>query len=167
MANRRPDYEGATIVLLGTFNPAIFQPAWLGASKIIRQEEADSATITMVNPKLTAFSADWLNLQVIAERFQALTLNSAHYQALRDVVISIFGVLEHTPIWTLGMNRDMHFKINSEEQWHQLGHILAPKETWRPIIDQPGLRSLAIQSVPSISDGIQITRQSGWNHQFK
>jgi hypothetical protein len=158
MASWKTDNEGAAVVLIGTFNTAIFQPAWLGASNLIRKEEADRATIAMVNPRLTSFSADWLNVQVLAERFQATTVDAAHYQALRDVVISIFQLLEHTPFWTMGMNRDMHFKMKSEEQWHQLGHILAPKETWRPLLDQPGLRSLMIQSSPSKHDEIQVVR---------
>jgi hypothetical protein len=144
--------------LIGKFNPAIFQPAWLGASNLIRKEEADSATIELVNPQLTSFSADWLKVQVLAERFTATTVDTEHYQALRDVVVSIFQLLEHTPFWIMGMNRDMHFKMNSEEEWHQFGHLLAPKEIWRPLLDEPGLRSLLIQSSPLKQGEIQILR---------
>jgi hypothetical protein len=156
MANWKTDIDGAAVVLIGTFNPAIFQPAWLGANDLIRKEEAEGAKIDMVNPQLTSFSAEWLSIQIFPERFQANTADPAHYQALRDVVISIFHLLEHTPFWTMGMNRDMHFKMKKEEQWHQLGHLLAPKEIWRPLLDQPGLRSLTIQSSPSKNDEIQI-----------
>ena len=155
MANWKTDTEDAAVVLIGAFNPAIFQPAWLGANDLSRKEEAERAQITVVNPQLTSFSADWLNVQIFPERFQAATMDSAHYQALRDVVISIFQLLEHTPFWTIGMNRDMHFKMKSEEQWHQLGHRLAPKEIWQPLLDQPGLRSLIIQGSPSKNDEIQ------------
>jgi hypothetical protein len=156
MANWKTDIESATVVLIGTFNPAIFQPAWLGANDLIRKEEAEGANIAVVNPQLTSFSAEWLSLQIFPERFQANTVDPAHYQALRDVVISIFHLLEHTPFWTMGMNRDMHFKMKNEEQWHQLGHLLAPKDIWRPLLDQPGLRSLMIQGSPSKNDEIQI-----------
>lgn len=156
MASWKTESEGASIVLIGKFNPAIFQPAWLGASNLIRKEEADSATIEVINPQVTSFSADWLKVQVLPQRFQATTVDAAHYQALRDVVLSIFQLLEHTPFWVMGMNRDMHFKIESEERWHRLGHLLAPKEIWRPLMDQPGLRSLIIQSSPSEHGEIQI-----------
>lgn len=156
MPSWRTEIEGASVVLVGQFNPAIFQPAWLGATNLIRKEEADGATIQVINPQVTSFSADWLGLQVLAQRFQATTTDPAHYQALRDVVISIFQLLEHTPFWIMGMNRDMHFKVESEERWHRLGHLLAPKEAWRPLLDQPGLRSLLIQSAPSTHGEIQV-----------
>ncbi|MGA9722563.1 MAG: hypothetical protein WBQ86_08930 [Candidatus Binatus sp.] len=158
MASWKTESEGASIVLIGKFNPAIFQPAWLGAGNLIRREEADAAKIELVNPQLTSFSADWLKVQVLSERFLATTVDTEHYQALRDLVISIFQLLEHTPFWTMGMNRDMHFKMKSEEEWHRLGHLLAPKEIWRPLMDQPGLRSLLIQSSPSKHNEIQIVR---------
>jgi hypothetical protein len=158
MASWKTETEGASIVLIGKFNPAIFQPTWLGANNLIRREEADRAKIDVVSPQVTSFSAEWLKVQVSSERFLATTVDTEHYQALRDVVISVFQLLEYTPFWMMGMNRDMHFKMKSEETWHELGHLLAPKETWRPLLEQPGLRSLLIQSSPSKRDGIQIVR---------
>jgi len=158
MASWKSEMEDAAIILIGKFNPAIFQPAWLGASNLIRREEADRATIEVINSQVTSFSADWLNIQVIADRFQAITADAAHYQALRDVVISIFQLLEHTPFWLMGMNRDMHFRIKTEELWHQLGHLLAPKQIWRPVLDQPGLRTLMIQSSATKRGELQIVR---------
>jgi hypothetical protein len=112
----------------------------------------------VINPQVSSFSADWLNVQVIADRFVATSTDAAQYQALRDVVISIFRLLEHTPFWILGMNRDMHFRMKSEDQWHQLGHIVAPKEIWHPLLDHPGLRSLSMQSTASKQNDIQIIR---------
>lgn len=156
MATWKTETEGASIVLIGKFNPAIFQPAWLGAGNLVRPEEADKAKIEVISPQVTSFSADWLKIQVLSERFLATTVETEHYQDLRDIVISIFHLLEHTPFWIMGMNRDMHFKMKSEKEWHELGHLLAPKEIWRPLLNQPGLRSLLIQSLPSKRDGIQV-----------
>ena len=126
----------------------------MGATDLVRKEEADGAKIEVINPQVTSFSADWLRIQVLAERFQAVTADPAHYQTLRDLVVSIFRLLEHTPFWTMGMNRDMHFKIETEERWHQLGDILAPKQKWEAIVDRPGLRTLVIcQKVPILKVG--------------
>lgn len=158
MASWKTESEGASIVLIGKFNPAIFQPEWLGAGNLIRREEAGRAKIEVISPQVTSFSADWLKVQVLSERFVATTVETEHYQDLRDVVLSIFHLLEYTPFWIMGMNRDMHFRMKSEKQWHELGHLLAPKEIWRSLLDQPGLRSLLIQSVPSKRDEIQIVR---------
>ena len=97
---------------------------------------------------------------MLAERFQAVTADPAHYQTLRDLVVSIFRLLEHTPFWTMGMNRDMHFKIETEERWHQHGEILAPKQKWEAIVDRPGLRTSVIsQKVPILKVGeLQVLR---------
>ena len=97
MASWRTEIEGASVILLGKFNPAIFQPVWLGVNNLIRAEEAERATIDVINPQVTSFSAEWLRIQVLADRFQATTADPAHYQALRDIVLSIFQLLEYTP----------------------------------------------------------------------
>ena len=71
MPSWRTEIEGASIILLGKFNPAIFQPAWLSANNLLRKEEADIANIDVINPQVTSFSAAWLRIQVLAGRFQA------------------------------------------------------------------------------------------------
>src|ERR1019366_9517037 len=86
MPSHRSEIDGASIVLIGKFNPAIFQPAWLGACNLLRKEEVEDAVIGMVNPQVTSFSAHWLTIQVLAERFTASTADPAQYQALRDLV---------------------------------------------------------------------------------
>jgi hypothetical protein len=45
MSDRLPEIQGISIVLLVDFNPKIFQPAWFAAQNLIRQQEADEATI--------------------------------------------------------------------------------------------------------------------------
>jgi hypothetical protein len=39
----KPQLDQATIVLVGRFNPAIFQPAWFALHKMLGQKEAESA----------------------------------------------------------------------------------------------------------------------------
>ena len=56
----------------------------------------------------------------------------------------------------MGTNRDMHFKIKDEARWHQLGDLLAPKQLWSPVLQEPGLRSLIIQSSPSTKGKLHI-----------
>lgn len=41
----RAEIDGATIVLLGEFNPAIFQPAWFGQNGLIGAQEVKEAKI--------------------------------------------------------------------------------------------------------------------------
>ena len=138
--------EGVSIVLVGSFNPAIFQPAWFAAQGLISEVEADSAKIDVVNPELTVFSLDWLNVQVITERFMASTSQSPSKEILRDFVIGTFAILEHTPIRLLGLNMDRHFSMESEEAWHEIGKRLAPPGPWEEGLENPGMLSLTMMS---------------------
>jgi hypothetical protein len=51
-----PEIDAASVVMVGSFNPTIFQPLWLGAQKLIRAEEAETAKITTIQAELTDFS---------------------------------------------------------------------------------------------------------------
>jgi hypothetical protein len=47
----------------------------------------------------------------------------------------------------MGLNRDCHFRMPSEEAWHVFGHRLTPKEPWAGILTEPGMRSLTMEGV--------------------
>ena len=51
----------ASIVLVGAFNPAIFQPSWLELHRLIRDTEAEAAKISIITAEVAVFSiGDWL-----------------------------------------------------------------------------------------------------------
>ncbi len=140
-----PKLQGITIVLIGDFNPRIFQPFWFDSQNIIRAEEAENAKINIIHPDITDFNLDWLNVQVSRERFVASTQKEPYYPFLYDLVLSTFRLLEHTPIRMLGINREMHFQLRSLDQWHGFGHQLAPKEIWKDLLESPGVKSITMQ----------------------
>jgi hypothetical protein len=142
---KAPDIETASIVLIGSFNPTIFQPRWLGAQQLIRAEEAANAKITTIQSELTDFKVEWFHLQVLQNRFQIACTDPRQYGPLRDLVSGMFTILPHTPVTDVGMNRIFHFEMPSVDVWHALGHKLAPKNAWEPILDVPGLRSMQMQ----------------------
>jgi hypothetical protein len=144
MANWRPEIEGMNIVLIGNFNPKIFQPSWFDHHGLIRREEAEEAENLVSVPQLTTFTAAWLTLQVTNERFQASTVDPAHYEALRDLVLGSFALLEHTPLHQMGINKDMHFRLR-EDRYVQFGHFLLPKHPWEGVLSDPRTRSLTVQ----------------------
>jgi hypothetical protein len=143
----KPEIEGVGIVLVGSFNPTIFQPSWFAAENLIREEEEQAAKIELIHRQVAIFSLDWLHLQVTDERFIATTSQSSFYEPLRDLVLGTFRLLRHTPIRIMGLNRDCHFRMPSEEAWHAFGHRLAPKEPWVGILKEPGMRSLTMEGV--------------------
>ena len=143
----KPEIEGVGIVLVGSFNPKIFQPAWFAAENLIRKEEAQEANIQIIHPQVASFSLDWLHLQVTDEQFTATTTQSSFYEPLRDLVFGTFRLLRHTPIRMMGLNRDFHFRMPSEEAWHAFGHRLTPKELWASVLKEPGMRSLTMEGL--------------------
>jgi hypothetical protein len=137
--------EASSIVLIGKFNPAIFQPAWFGAEGLLRPAEAENAKIEIVRPEITKFTTDWLNLEVVDERFFVFTLNTSMVEALKDLVIGTFRLLRHTPIQQLDVISEAHIRVDDEDRWHDLGHKLAPKALWQDLLSKPGLNQLIMQ----------------------
>lgn len=143
---KTPEIQEMSIVLVGSFNPKIFHPAWFAAQKIIREKEAEDANIELITPAVAKFSLDWMRLQVIQEQFVVETTQEPYYEILRDLVMSAFSFLNYTPITMLGINTQQHFRMHSEDEWNKLGHDLVPKEKyWTPVLEKPGMRNLIVQ----------------------
>lgn len=153
MEKLHPAIQEHSIVLVGNFNPTIFQPAWFAAEGLIRKQEAEEANLTIGHPDVMIFSLDWLRIEVTRGRFIVATAMEPYDEIIRDLVLGTFKLLSHTPIRMMGINRQMHFEMSSEEQWHAVGHKLAPKEIWDGILEKPGTRSLTMEESQR-SDGL-------------
>lgn len=162
MTDSTPEQESAHVVLRGSFNPAILHPSWLVARDLISQEVAESAEVAVVSGDVTSFDLEWCSLQVTQDSFTASSTDPSRYLDLKDLVIGIFTFLEYTPLKMLGLNRRMHFKVNSEDRWHELGDCWAPKDGWKDMLvghraDQlPGLRSLTMEGIREDSEAAYI-----------
>jgi hypothetical protein len=139
--------EAASVVFVGSFNPAIFQPAWFTVEGLLPKEEAADADLAIAHPEVVAFSVDWFSLEVTRDRWAITSLQPPFYSALRDLALGTFTVLHHTPIRLIGLNRDWHFRMSSEDQWHDFGHRLAPPVNWENMLERPGMRSLTMEGV--------------------
>lgn len=145
MIEPKPELEDVSIVLVGSFNPAIFHPVWFAREKLIQQEESDRADIKIVSPEVSVFSIGWLAIEVTLDRFAARTSQIQHIEPLRDLVRGTFGLLRHTPVRQMGLNRQAQYRSPSEDAWHQLGHRLAPKGPWAGLLEKPGMRRVQMQ----------------------
>jgi hypothetical protein len=139
--------DRVAIVLNGSFNPTIFQPAWFAAKNLLREAETSAAEVKIIGPQLCHFQTEWLELQVIRNRFIAQSRNGGYEGPLKDLVASTFGLLEHTPLSNLGMNREVQLQFDNEDRWHRFGHRLVPKDLWNEILDTPGLLNLGVQGL--------------------
>lgn len=163
-----PEISGVAIVMVGSFNPAIFTPAWFALHGLLPEKVTDNAELQVAHNQVTLFSADWLTLQVTTERFSADTVQ-APYVRLRDLVTRIFKeYLPHTPATQLGVNRQVHFKVKSVAERNRVGRALAPVKPWgqwgeriEQGSEHGGLRSLTmLQIAPegrAATDQINVT----------
>jgi len=143
----KPEIEEVNLVLLGSFNPAIFQPAWFGAHEIIRPGEAEDAAIEVIHPEISSFKAgEWLRIKVTQSTFHAESIDGAHHSFIPDLVLKVFGLLEHTPLTAMGINRHMHLRMADIERWHAFGDLLVPKQVWDGLLEgRSGLKSLVVE----------------------
>jgi hypothetical protein len=135
----KPEINRIDVVLLGDFNPKIFSPAWLAAHDLIGEQESEDANIEIIHSDVAIFSLPWFRAQITRDRFSIFTEQEAYFGILYDLVSHAFKILEHTPIHTFGYNWGMHFKCNSEEEWHGFGHYVAPPKIWTGILENPAL----------------------------
>ena len=70
--------QGVSIVLIGNLNPAIFHPSWFAAHNLLRTEEADAATINIIHPDVASFKTEWLEVNIVRERFQIGTVQESY-----------------------------------------------------------------------------------------
>lgn len=138
-----------SIVLLGNFNPKIFQPAWFASQGLIREIEAQEAKTEIIHTDITIFSLEWLKLEVTRERVNIGTEQEAYFEALTDFVIGTFRILKHTPASKMGINSALHFRLKSVNAWYEIGHKLAPKEPWEGILNNPGMLRVEMQETRS------------------
>ena len=125
-----PEISGVSVVLLGDFNPAIFTPAWFVLHGLLQEDVADSAELRIAHRQVTEFVAEWLRIQVTSERFFAETLQAPPVR-LHDLVARTFReYLHHTPITALGINHDVHFRVESFAERDRIGRTLAPVKPW-------------------------------------
>jgi hypothetical protein len=151
------EVSGSAITLLGSFNPAIFQPQWFARQGLLSALEAENADIKLIAAQVSHFETERFVLQVLAERFLVASKPSADPSPLRDLVSGTFFILEHTPVTAMGLNRQLHVPMESEADWHRLGDRLAPKEGWKGILEgRPGLLSLSVMTTKEGLPGAQF-----------
>jgi len=144
----KAELSGISIVMLGSFNPKIFQPAWFAANELIRKLEAEEADTEIIHNDISIFRiGDWLRVEVTRDRFHASTEQEAYFEVLVDFVLGTFSLLSHTPAGILGINTSMHYRIKNEKLWHKIGDKLAPKEPWNSLMRDPGMTRVEMQDI--------------------
>ncbi|WP_157449749.1 hypothetical protein [Croceitalea dokdonensis] len=132
-----------TIAVLGDFNPIIFQPAWMAMKGIIGEAEAEGAKVDVIHKDLVRFNIDWAEIEVTPERFHIKSSKDAFFEPSRDLVESIFNILQETPVKAFGINTTMHFRLNPDD-YIAFGDFLAPRPHWIGPFNDPRLLLMEI-----------------------
>ncbi|MBL4783268.1 MAG: hypothetical protein JKX92_13585 [Porticoccaceae bacterium] len=139
-----------SVVILGSFNPAIYHPEWFARHDLISQPESEEASLEVCHPDITKFSTSWFELEVTQTRFLVTSNTTSRSEELRDLVLNVFAILCETPMVAIGINSTFEYSCSSVDAWHKVGHLLAPKNIWLSpfpnLIEQEvGMRSVEIE----------------------
>jgi hypothetical protein len=160
-----PEIGGASVVLLGSFNPKIFQPFWMSKHGLIADSAAEVADVAVIHADITAFMIeDLFTLQVIPTRF-SIERNVAPLVLICDLVIRLFtDLLPHVPIQQMGINRTVHFNVGPGER-DRIGLVLAPREPWgewgKEVSSGEGAKHGGLQSLTLVQKNVS-DRPAGW-----
>jgi hypothetical protein len=119
-----------SIVLLGSFNPAIFHPSWFEMHDVISRDIAAIAETKVVHNEISIIELGDITINVEAGKFQVETSVAPEIRLL-DFVSKVFGdVLPHSKIGSFGINKSVHFRASSNAKRTEIGRRLAPTEPW-------------------------------------
>lgn len=137
--------RSANIVLVGSFNPLIFQPNWYASNGLLSEQEAEAAVIEVIHREVTTFSTTAFLLQVTTDRFLLRSGATPSFRLMRDLAIGTFTLLSETPVSAVGFNRESAFTMESPDAWNGLGWAITPQEHWADVMERPGLRSVTVE----------------------
>ena len=137
--------ETFSIVLIGVFNPAIFQPTWFSLKGLLRESETENAKIEVIHPEVARYTiSDWLSVDVTKSRCEFKTHMEPYFDVLKDVVSGSFKILKETPINAIGINNIFDISLSSPAQYYEFGKKLTPLDLWDDSIKDAKLLTLEI-----------------------
>ncbi len=146
MAGVRPQSTGASVAVLGGFNPRIFARRWFSQQGLVAEAEAEAADVQLVGSQFARIDLPWAVVIVTDARLDVSSKEETVQSAqIRDLGVGIMRLLPHTPVQRAGTNHWSHFSVASEDAWHDLGHQLTPKDLWEEVLQNPGMLILSVQ----------------------
>ncbi|MGC1480100.1 MAG: hypothetical protein WA771_06330, partial [Chthoniobacterales bacterium] len=143
-----PETESLQVVVVGSFNPAIFHPQWFLREGLIGADDENKANIKVVAPEGTEVTIGGVNIKCLSEQLIFETVDISYTEKLFDILTSSLIKLPHTPCVACGINPRAHYRVQTEDYWHKIGHTLAPKDdVWNVLYTKPGMQAVTIKSV--------------------
>lgn len=93
------EIDSPSVVLVGHFNPKIFQPGWLARHDLLSDDVAKAAIIDIVRPEVSVFTVhDDVRFGVELDRCIVEAKTPRHEQTVLALTQGCFTLLEHSPI---------------------------------------------------------------------
>jgi len=138
--------ESLQIVIVGDFNPSIIQPSWLLYHGLLNENEVETAKIDVIIPDASVFEiGGWLKIEVFRDRFVMHSYNEGYYESLRDILIGVLKLLNHTKLNALGININNIFTYQNNKDIHIISHNLINSYIYEYISKNPSLKTLTFQ----------------------
>jgi hypothetical protein len=153
-----PTYRDASIVVIGSFNPAIFHPEWLRKHDLLPEFELENAVQTsnalVVHSEISVLTFKSLRLEVQRERWTLTTERFDWAGDLGMLAASMLGKLPETPVKAVGFNLNQHRPIREE--------LLAVLKRWGPLSALGELAGSNVAPMPCVQadwEGFRVTVQ--------
>jgi hypothetical protein len=149
-----PSRESLSIVLLGSFNPRIFHPAWFVLEGLVQNEQVidgiseSNKDGPLVTPDLSRCEINQdVMVECLTDRFSINATTMLGEETSRALASAILSKLPHTPITAVGINHTQIIEARSEAEWHRIGDLLVPKEeVWSQVMEnRPGMAVLRVE----------------------
>lgn len=139
----------ATIVIAGQFHPGVFTPDWFQSHQIVSKEDCDNAKIKFIDASTVHIDFGWFGWFSDPQKAM-IELNTDGYDdQLLDLTRSILTMFAYTKVTAIGINFTFSINMNSGDDWHTIGHAIAPKDMWKSSFGHEdlhyGLKETAIQ----------------------
>lgn len=135
--------------MVGEFNPAIFHPYWFESRELLPPDQMAEARekVQTLRNEVMAFDAGWLSFQALPNRVSFTSKESAYHLELRDLAMGTLTLLGEDPVTSFGLNREGHYRMGSEAEWHEIGDRFLPNEPWAELTGgaRAGLQMLIVQ----------------------
>ncbi len=118
MPKYNPEEKHLDIVLIGNFNPRIFQPQWFSNHNIISASDHNyiiENDNVLIHKQITQFKSSWFRLEITETRMHISCTQEAYFEAIIDLLFATFTVLSHTPVSQFGINLTIIQKFDHTE----------------------------------------------------
>ncbi len=131
----RKNYS-SSIVLIGGFSPAMFQPYWFKYFKIISDDEynsMDNESLVVVGP-VSRFQTDNFIFSIEEKRFVVIAKKEP-FDLLLDLFAKLKDNMDFAVIQHFGINFSYHVSLETKENMRKFGDVIAPKKYWSEFFD--------------------------------